>query len=90
MWKDVKDILMSESLPPLPERESRNSDLYKDNLLFTRFEHLFDYESSFHSYLVAKVCAYEMYGSAKGQPKLPWKLQQLFTKGGAFDYRNQL
>jgi Zn-dependent oligopeptidase len=37
------------------------SNVYKDNYMFTRFEHLFDYEGQYHSYLTAEILARDLY-----------------------------
>ena len=83
VWAELKDILFDNSGESVHEIEKVEKDIYKSNFILTRFEHLFDYEAQYHSYLVAKILANYLYHSPQ---KTSYK--QLFTQGGAFDYRN--
>lgn len=102
IWNELKDILfastVSEAHSPPPRTASNpepDLDLYKHNYIFTRFDHLFDYEAGYHSYLIAKICSEDLYnnhvkGTQRQSGNLPKKIDELFSQGGAFDYRNNL
>jgi len=67
----------------------------KDNYLFTRFHHLFEYEATYYSYLLAKLTSNRLFYSpasfgenrfgmfSRGGKQIPKAdIDLIFTKGG--------
>lgn len=43
------------------ELDSSKTEQYKENYLFCRFHHLFEYEATYYSYLIAKLCSRKLF-----------------------------
>ena len=43
------------------EVDSAKTDKYRENYLFCRFHHLFEYEATYYSYLIAKLCSRKLF-----------------------------
>ena len=63
VWTQLKQTLLSEEVQSSATRPkpTQVNALYRDNYLFTRFEHLFDYEGQYHSYIVARILATDLF-----------------------------
>jgi hypothetical protein len=89
VWKDIKSILMSnEPTIQTSEAPTYTRPEYINNHIFSRFEHLFDYEGCYHSYLMAKVFSEHIYSEDAGA--VNGNTRKIFEKGGSYDYKNNM
>ena len=53
LFKDGKIFVTEDDFVPDPNQIEK----FRNNFLFTRFHHLFEYEACYYSYLVARLCS---------------------------------
>ena len=94
VWKEITEVLMapSETLNADVEQPAP-TDMYKGLVPLTRNMHLFEYEGSFHSYLLAATMTPHLHAVNKKDLMLrpgtgiSPRVMKLFTKSSVFDYR---
>ncbi len=60
--------------------ESKVSD-FQGNRLFNKFHHLFEYDATYYSYLVAKVASQRLYA-------MDIIIKRVFEEGAMFNFRD--
>jgi hypothetical protein len=68
LHKEVAEILFENNMSPTKdtfEVDEKHVAKYTNNHLFCRFYHLFEYEATYYSYLIAKVSASSLFGSGE-------------------------
>jgi Zn-dependent oligopeptidase len=55
--------------------------------MFNKFHHLFEYDATYYSYLVAKVASQKLFRSQENE-KIGEEIRNLFSKGAMFDFRD--
>ena len=99
-WAEVREALLSSGEGAhdavLPPRTPTQADLdrYSNMPIYSRFNHLFEYEGNYHSYVIAQILSQDLYQenephlhSDPSQGLSP-KMKDIYTKGGAFDYQS--
>ena len=67
--------------------ESKTKD-FSENYLFNKFHHLFEYDATYYSYLLAKVASQRLYNqgvtSEGGKQTVSREVQELFERGAMY------
>ena len=88
VYGKVTEILFSpDTAVSSYKEEIAPDDRYKKNYLFCRFHHLFEYEATYYSYLIAKLASRKLFSSqpnglSRGSSELSKKeLGNIFANG---------
>jgi hypothetical protein len=98
IFESINDILFSEDSNV---RESKVYEIdpekvadFNDNYLFNKFHHLFEYDATYYSYLLAKIASQKLYSNEVNPVNsdenltVSNQIHSLFEKGAMYDARD--
>lgn len=98
IFESINDILFSEdrnvSDSKAYEIDSEKVTDFNDNYLFNKFHHLFEYDGTYYSYLLAKIASQKLYSkevnpvNSDENLTVSSKIHSLFEKGAMYDARD--
>jgi Zn-dependent oligopeptidase len=98
VFESINDILFSEELKPtdskIYEIDPEKVADFNDNYLFNKFHHLFEYDATYYSYLLAKIASQKLYSNEVNPVNsdenltVSNQIHSLFEKGAMYDARD--